>query len=261
MSIGLGLVLAAIIVSLTLLYISRHKDINLSGAAVHRTKRLQLRAPLLILLAVSVCIVGVYSLYDWITSMPRKQDSYQGIKLGMSMKEVEYIRGRPTELSKQKMVSPQGYWASVKDPTKLDTGESIFDYPEWAFPEAGKVTVDIDFDKPNGKVVSISCYQITDAIEDLNPYVCDPLSGIRVGTSEADLKKRLGTPDAEAIDNTKEIVFRKYNARFILERQKVYYIELREPEWVEGSNLTVEKGAFDPSTAKEKKSGGRATLR
>lgn len=241
MSIGFGITLAAIIISLTLLYINKREDIELP-------KLLSLRKFVFIILSVTLAILAAYFLYIWIFNMPKKQNSYESIKLGMSMKEVQYIKGQPKYIIKEKL--PLTDYRPTEDPNKLDEKNNIFNYPNWVFDIDGKY-INTDFDKPNGKIVAISCsIPPTQKYSDKGGAGCDPLSGITIGTSEDALKKRLGAPDDEKFSENKEIIFKKFNATFILSKQKVFYIQFKDPEWVDGSNLTIIKDGSNPLTSK-----------
>lgn len=254
MSVGLGIFLAAIIVSLTLLYINRRRDVALSVKGLKPPRLSTLKNVLLIILSIALAIVATVIVYFWISNMPRTQESYDGIKLGMAMNEVQYIKGMPSGLYKETSKDHRIDWLTLPD-----SNDSIFNYPRWDF-ETDGVNIEIDFDKANGKVVAISC--------SIPPWIdysdkgganldCQPLSGITLGMSENVLKGRLGTPDTEVISSSKEIVFKKYNARFLLDRQKVYSIEFKDPEWIHGSNLTInptiESAASTPSMPLEVK--------
>ena len=245
MSIGLGIFLAAVIVSLTLLYINRRKDIPQPVKGTNPLSLTTMRKGFLIISSFSFVIIAAFLLYSWISNMPKKQDSYEGIKLGASMNEVRYIKGRPINLAKHKVEAEYGYFEPFVDSNKLDKNDSIDNYPRWNFNQ-----ITINFDKPNGKVVAISCSAWQDSLRNDSYHNCEPLSGITIDMSEDYVKERLGKPDKEVITSSKEMFFGKYNAKFLLDKQKVYFIEFENPDWVDGSNLTFEKSGFDPSTAK-----------
>lgn len=240
MDVGLGIFLAAIIVSLSLLYINRRKDIELPTVRINYTKKPIIKKILIIGVSAILFIAVMCVIYIGISNMPRKQDTYEGIKLGMSMKEVHYIMGRPESIFKEAHESKKGSlifnpYASNADPEKLGSNDNIFNYPRWNF--HNDKSVHIDFDKPNGKVVAIGC---SSRYSETHEY-CEPLSGISDGMLEDDVKERLGTPDEEEIDNIKTLVFKKLNAEFLLEKQRVIYKILKDPEWVEGSNIAIKK--------------------
>src|ERR1019366_4166686 len=112
---------------------------------------------------------------------------YEGIKLGMSMKEVQYIKGQPKGLTKDKEFLAVGFGnfnkgggfiSTLEDPEKIKANDSIFNYPKWNF-DGDKIRLDVDFDKPNGTVVAVTC-SIPPWVEYSNKggEDCEPLSGI-----------------------------------------------------------------------------------
>lgn len=256
MSIGFGILFASIVISITLLYLNRQKNIKLPSNDIELTNLSYYRKFLLLFLLVVFVTVGMYFLYIWISSIPNKQDSYQGIKLGMTMNDVRYIKGQPDGLIKEKHFYVGRLVDTLVDITELDSTDSILNYPEWNYKN-----ISINFDKPNGKVVAISCGNFFSPLAFMadEKLGCEPLSGVIVGTFEDSLKHRFGKPDIDEItEETKIVEFKKFNARFYLQKQKVFGLELKIPEWVEDSNLSVKmaksSGKFDPSTAVEVKS-------
>lgn len=255
MSIGLGIFFASIVISITLLHINRQKNIKLPTDSIKLQNLFFSRKFLMLTLLVSFVAVCTYFIYIFISSIPNKQDSYEGIKLGMTMKEVRYINGQPRELIKDKQSIFGGFSSPIISSEAIDSTDSIFNYPEWIYKNKA-----IKFDKANGSVVAISCKQFSaEAFINGEEVSCSPLSGVVIGTLEDSLEERFGKPDISEIDGvTKIIEFKKFNTRFYLAERKVYYLELKVPDWIEGSNLTVKEvsnsGKFDPSTAVEVKS-------
>jgi len=237
MSIGLGIILAAIIVSLTVLYINRRTDIELPVVGIKQPKLATIKKFLLVGATLILASFATYVLFVRIANMPKKQYSYQGIKLGMSMKDVQYIKGRPKSAVKEKAPIKDGYY--VVPDFSFNENSTVFDFPKWYFGN-DEGSVSIDFDKPNGKVVAIECNIPPYWSQYSGPHTgCEPLSGITDGMLEEDVKERLGTPDEEQINLIKQLTFKKFNAKFYLEKQRVFYKVLKDPEWVEGSNLTI----------------------
>jgi hypothetical protein len=188
-------------------------------------------------LVIVVIGVGMWFGVEWYHNRPRIQSSYYGVSLGASKQEVIYVLGYPDFVRENPDNSP---WKCCKETTapsqhlnepwtvdsilaplnKLPAGSALDDYDEWNYnPEKGKFAPYITVQFHNGNAETITC----DAGAE-NDYCTDVL-GITPGTTEADVKARLGKPESAEISGvTKKMVYYRYRAVFNLTKRKVYML-------------------------------------
>ena len=181
-------------------------------------------------IAILVCcffIASSYYLYRYISNLPKKIISYEGISLGMDMSEVKYILGYPDSASHPEEVLNEGkrrlrlsqIFASKEDIER--SPNVVNDFFDWQY-EKGVKIIDIGFDSSTSKVTSIGCY--VDERKFVDAGTC-AVNGIQSLDKEEDIFRKLGTPSSSVIDNTtKTMVYSKYNMKINLVKKTAYNI-------------------------------------
>lgn len=153
---------------------------------------------------------------------PRLLAEYSGITLGESPEHVKYAIGNPSRIEhKGEDASPKNQSEERGAVLKVDDKNEhlISKSKEWMY-SIGQNLTTIEFDKPGGSVVSISCFSFMS-------YVCPEVFGIRVGTDEKDVLNHLGKPDAEILEDARKVLrFNRYNLTLYLTKKKVYMLEV-----------------------------------
>jgi len=166
--------------------------------------------------------VGLFVFYR-VDNWPHKQTAYEDLYLGMTMAEVKYIKGIPSVvLDPPKYDAKFGGPLQLGVPTKaLPEGKHVEDYFWWQYDSSGS-RLDVDFDPKTKAINRIGCY--SKAV--LN---CPLLLGLSDGSSENVVIEKLGKPSFEHIDGVaKEMEFANFGVWFYLEKQKVYYLGVKD---------------------------------
>jgi len=173
----------------------------------------------LVLIAVGllmvVAVVGWAgtSLYFKIISMPTKQTEYMGLRLGMPMTEVLYVKGSPDQVGEQQK---DGSWTG-----RAAENQNVKDFPSWKYTQ-GLTRLDLEFDKATKLLVEILCHSMID-------MGCPPLLGLQDGMTEDDLVARLGRPNrAQTINPAKAMEFSDLGVWFYLQKQRIYWLGVRD---------------------------------
>jgi hypothetical protein len=163
----------------------------------------------------------IYAINEY-TPGPSRQTDFAGLSLGMTMQEVQYIKGRPTAVYEP---APGGSkFKLLKNANKLDEGITPRDYLDWGYDADKDHRVSVEFDEETKQVSSIMCYS-SSSLE------CPKLLDIYDGTSERDLVRRLGTPSASSFESTaKRIEYKQYNLIFYLAKEQVYMYGIKAPK-------------------------------
>jgi hypothetical protein len=220
MSLGLGIFLASLVIAAVML---RDKV---------RWGRLFIGLVLLLALAVS----GFY-LYNWYVYLPTYQKQYEDIALGMDRDEVLYIKGSPYSAYypayEQKLINEgakeiEAFFQSlVETEDAYKKGLKLNDASSWTY-SYYKTTLTVYFAK-NGNVKRVICR--SDPPAAMYASGCDSISGVRLGSTEANVKEVFGPPDDESISwSWKTLYFEKYNLGFSLAKQRVTNILIGQRE-------------------------------
>ena len=110
-------------------------------------------------------------------------------------------------------------------PDKLPKGSKVEDYEMWRYyKDDMSSNLDAKFDVPDGRIVEIACFSTKENF-------CERVNGIGINSTESDVKKKLGEPSKETIDDlVKKIEYKNYNLEFYLAKEKVFYIIVRAYE-------------------------------
>jgi hypothetical protein len=147
-----------------------------------------------------------------------KQLEYAGVRLGMNMKEVKYIKGFPNNVAQNETEGAwKGFARRVISADSLEAGKSVDDYEYWSY-DGYNYRIDLQFDKSK-RVLTIFCYS-SDSV-----YRCPAIAGIEDGYSEQQLLSRFGPPDTSSIDGVTKIVrYTKVGVIFYLTKEKIYML-------------------------------------
>lgn len=198
MSIGLGMFLSVLLMSIVYLYKGSLENI--------RWKRVFLISSVLfIILPAVIFLCGfLYNKYSVSITQPTKTytqpqkniiskiTKYSGITLGSSLKDVRFLKGDPTN--------------------KKTTGELT---TSWQYKDLNKLLI-IEFMEDN-IVRAVSCMGS-------NEFVCPKIAHIGIGSSYDDIIRTFGTPPnghTDFDDGTRVIYYDKYNSTFFLKKGKV----------------------------------------
>jgi len=144
----------------------------------------------------------------------------------MAASEVIYRKGMPSGVyGKEEMITINNTPVAARlDISSVDIPKdsTVQSYQGWFFEDDKRYRLDVDFDVPNGHIIEIGCYSTTES-------GCEMVNKLGIDSTEIEIKKRLGKPSKEFIEGTvKFIEYKKYNIKFCLEKEKVYYIVVRQ---------------------------------
>src|SRR6516164_9602484 len=147
MSIGLGIFLSSLVFALILLYLTTRDRWSWRRIA----SRVSVGALLVGL--IGVVTVGIYA---WDKFAPvAKQTEYAGLRLGMMMDEIKYVKGVPTHVYEMEQEGEWKGFQRVIAVDKIEKGKKIEDYNEWAYDDKA-YRLDLTFDK--NKLIAIRCH-------------------------------------------------------------------------------------------------------
>ena len=227
---------------------------NLNNTGLNEMlKRINIKYLLLLVLLICAIVIGYY----FYMKLPKKVTGYHGLELGMNAGELKYRKGEPDyllskedysgiifflrpyndeppespprefeevdknkvrELPKAMDVRPWG-----NSPNALPNGSKVEDYEMWRYYKDDSSNIlDVKMDVPNGRIVEIACFS-------RKGNFCEKINGIGIKSTEFNVKKNLGEPSKETInDLVKKIEYKNYNLEFYLAKEKVFYIIVRE---------------------------------
>lgn|GEM_PF-3716643 len=256
MSTGFWIFASSLVLCVTAIYITRVHATQPDQAVTALRRR---RRRIVLASAVLLVVLGyaAFAAIRWWQDRPRKEALYEAVNLGMSMQEVLYLKGKPSYLGKA--VEAEQAAPPLLVAAELQATDNVFNYPRWIYGDdyLGE-HVTVEFDKKGGQIAAIRC--VHPRIDgDLSTSACPSLSGILIGTSESNLKDRLGAPSAENLaDGIKEVEFNEFQARFILFKQHVCLLELKTPQWKDTHNsLTIPVRDASSRSPKVERSDGK----
>lgn len=183
-------------------------------------------------LAAVFLMASSHMIFRYISLIPEKVKSYQGVVLGMSMEEVKYILGYPDGVlhpvenlstKKDKVFMAQLY-ATKEEIERSNNG--VNDFFDWKY-NAGLVRIDIKFDPLTQKINSIGCYINKHDILEADGACA--INGIQALDSEEAVFERLGKPSNIEIKGiTKTITYSNYNMEINLAKKVVFSIKVEE---------------------------------
>jgi hypothetical protein len=212
MSIGSAIFLAALVFAILYLY-----KITRDRWNWRRIMRRTLVATGWVVTVTALALTGVF-VNEKLGSRPQTQTGYADLRLGMTMAEVEYVKGSPQYAMEksEKQTSPK--WTIWKPTKDLKDNEQIEDYTAWEYPGDDDTRVDVNFDVKTKLVIQIACFSHTN-------MKCPTLLGIHDGMNETSVIERLGKPSQEKIQGVvQEIAYEHIGAWFRLEKTKVYML-------------------------------------
>ena len=207
MTLGSGIFLSTVVVALVFLYRSTQDRWN--WRLIIRRMFFSIVAVVLVIGLITAIFYG----YKNIASAPTRQTGYADLKLGMTMGEVQYVKGPPTDV-----VSLPGL--EVIPVKFLNSDKRIEKYTAWMYdkPQGEDYRIDVSFDPKTKRLKYIACFS-------QGSFNCPSLFGIDDGTSEKRLLETLGDPSKQSLDGvTKTMSYDKLHTRFLLSRQKVFML-------------------------------------
>lgn len=158
---------------------------------------------------VVLCIVVLLAFWDDTAYMPR---AYHGLSLGMDMDTVDYVIGKPAQIS-------QG--DQIKDYAQEKQADKYFnthDFRTWIYPDG----LTVAFNEA-GRIYKIRCSASAAR------SVCEPLFELKIGDAEDMLTAKLGESYESKIEDGKKIIYYPaLNARFDLQKRKITGLELTD---------------------------------
>lgn len=216
MSIGTGLFLSTVILSVVLLY-GFTKDRWRWKVGIKRTS-------IGVFATILIGVIAWGGLYIWnhLPTTLTPQTEYVGLHLGMSPDEVMYVKGYPPiVLGKPVRVDEwTGFFLEVIETKKLEKGKTVNDFQYWVYDSI----ITVEFDNAKKAIVKISC----NSSNKLNR--CPALAGVIDGDSEKEAIRKLGNPDrAEIMGLAKYLYYRKFGIELILTKEQVYHLSIVAP--------------------------------
>lgn len=175
--------------------------------------------------ALVASLIGAEQYERWQRNKPRLLTEYADIKLGDSPQQVRYVLGQPVEylVTKEEVGNPWSKFPRVVKPEEDQDGSLLSQSKTWQYPTRRDTRIDVEFDKPGGIVVSVSCY--SDSI-----YSCPEVLGLRDGTDEDEVLEHLGAPTTEELRGASKVMrFNNLNLTLYLVKKKVYMVEVSLP--------------------------------
>jgi hypothetical protein len=222
MSLGLGIFLSSLVLSIVILY-GITKD-RWSWPKIAR------RGGLGVLTVVALIMVIWAGIYFWnqLPGSVGKQTEYAGLRIGMAPRDVKYIKGYPpTVFGDAETV--EGKWPGkpVIETKNLEQGKSVEDYRDWSYEISGG-RIDVEFDADKKAVIVISCYS-SDSLRR-----CPSIGGISDGNSEQEVTRKLGKADVARIDGvTKSLYYKKLAIYLKLRQEQVYMLGVNDTRYVQ----------------------------
>ena len=174
-------------------------------------------------LAVLGCLIaGGYWTRDYIANRPHPAKRYADLNLGDTQKEVLYALGPPPAFIDFTPANDGNMFPGFRVVDGKDVNEKVTYNSSTGWMYGDQRRIDVDFDKPGGRVVSIACFSESS-------YLCPALYGLRTGSVEDDVLSQLGKPGSEKLDGvTKTMRYPQYNLVVLLEKRRVYMLKLSE---------------------------------
>ncbi|MDQ0997016.1 hypothetical protein QFZ34_002198 [Phyllobacterium ifriqiyense] len=216
MSLGTGVFLSVLVVSLLVLFLQTKDRWS--------WRKIALRSFGLVIL----CGIGIWG-YITYQSRPIIQTDYLNLSLGISKEEAIYRLGEPSgsyrePTEEEKETFP--IWMKddlilANQAGKYPYGKSAKDYNYWHWEKTSNPRTDVGFE--DNKLVRIRCFAVAGTY-------CPPVLGIGTGYSEEHVIQRLGPPEKSQLtsDTSKAFEYPKLNLTVDFGAQKVYAITVKE---------------------------------
>jgi hypothetical protein len=164
----------------------------------------------------------IFGAYQHVQSLPKPVTTFQHVRLGMSMDEVLYNLGKPTDVLKAEELPSKFQFFVEKDEVKKSKN-GINDFVFWHY-ESEKNRITIDFDDISHTLKMVGC---TVSDDQLSNNSC-ALNGVFTGMTEDEVASILGAPTSSRIgaSGVKTMAFSKYNMQLFFEKRILYTIRV-----------------------------------
>jgi hypothetical protein len=170
----------------------------------------EIRLPLFFALGF-VLLCGLILLVFWDDSDVITR-SYHALSLGMDMDTVDYVAGKPAQISAGDRFKD---YALEK---QADKNFTAHDFKIWKYADGLTVVFNAD-----NRLVKVSCSST------MQGPPCEPLFGFKIGDAEDLLLAKLGEAyESKIEDGIKIIYYPALNARFDLHKRKIMSLELTD---------------------------------
>jgi hypothetical protein len=187
----------------------------------------------LMIIAITAATVGaafgIFSFKELIFPL-QTQTEYAGLRLGMSMEEVNYVNGIPDAvLGPLEEEGEFEGWQTIINVKDFDKRQHVEEFDDWSFDQPLR-RIDLTFDKDKHLLIAIQCYS-----SDRNGR-CPAIGGIKDGNSEQSILDKLGKPNISKIEGiSKQIDYTTLGVQFYLTQQTVYLLGIHDKRYVYSS--------------------------
>lgn len=159
---------------------------------------------------------------EYFANRPHPAKRYAELTLGDTQKEVLYALGPPPAFIDFTPVKDGNVTPGFRVVDGKDVNEKVTYNNSTGWMYGDQQRIDVDFDQPGGRVVSIACFSESS-------YSCPALFSLQTGSGEDDVLSQLGKPGSEKLDGvTKTMRYPQYNLTVLLEKRRVYMLKLSE---------------------------------
>ena len=131
--------------------------------------------------------MGLAGFYVWKRSFPIVQTGYWGLRLGMSMEEVQQVKGKPDVVYE---VGDDGFDHFIFKDDEAKKNRSDEEFNRWSYWPPKSVRFDIDFDEDKHGLMEVMCV----SSEFVQHSRCPAIEGIKIGDSREQIIRTLGEP-------------------------------------------------------------------
>jgi hypothetical protein len=167
-------------------------------------------------------VAGSFYVYKYISNLPKLENTFQSISLGMPMGEVKYVLGSPDYVLHpiKKFNFEKEDQTVVSKEEIANAKEGVNSFFDWHYSKSSSL-VTVNFDSNKRIVKEIGCHFIDKNEFLLGMGICE-INGIHALDDEDTVLDRLGKPSSsKIIDETKIMEFDSYNMKIFLEKRIV----------------------------------------
>lgn len=200
--------------------------------------RLRLMIPVLVGLIAIVAVGTIYLLNQQRHDREKQLSSYYDVRLGDSKEEVGYKLGYPSSVQGPYRPDPNHEGWQLSDDLKVNKngdlegapddppgGSALQKFDEWHYDlPPDRITVHFDENRKTASEVTCQSWKTNSASK------CRPILGVSVGSSEQQVREKLGPPERENITGIfKEMSYPSLGISLMLTKGEVYLIKKTRP--------------------------------